>query len=118
VIRGDGSPDFREEDRTSFDGYLDRLEAVLEDVSRRTGVLLVPAYPRALAGQTSAHLLSSCRMAETVDDGVVDADCRVFGHEGLYVCDASAVPYALGVNPALNISALAERTAERILAEA
>lgn len=118
VLRSDGSPDFREDDRTSFDGYLDRLETVLEDVSHRTGVLLVPAYPRALAGQTSAHLLSSCRMAETVADGVVDPDCRVFGHEGLYVCDASAIPYALGVNPALNISALAERTAERILAEA
>jgi hypothetical protein len=118
IVRADGTPDFREEDRTSFDGYLDRLEAVLEDVSTRTGIVLVPAYPRPLAGMTSAHLLSSCRMAETVEDGVVDPDGRVFGHEGLYVCDASAIPYAMGVNPAVNISAVAERTAERILMEA
>jgi choline dehydrogenase-like flavoprotein len=66
---------------------------------------------------TSAHLLSSCRMADTVDDGVVDADCQVFGHENLYVCDASAMPYAFGVNPALTISAIAERTAERVIAK-
>jgi choline dehydrogenase-like flavoprotein len=78
-------------------------------------VTLVPTVSRELAGMTSAHLLSSCRMAERAEDGVVDADCQVFGHENMYVCDASAVPFALGVNPALNISALAEKTAEEIV---
>jgi cholesterol oxidase len=68
-----------------------------------------------MAGMTSAHLLASCRMAESVDDGVVDADCQVFGYENLYVCDASAIPYALAVNPALSIAAIAERVADRII---
>jgi choline dehydrogenase-like flavoprotein len=34
----------------------------------------------------------------------------------LYVCDGSAVPTALGVNPQLTIMALATRLADRLLA--
>ena len=54
-------------------------------------------------------------MAESGEDGVVDRHGEVFGHEGLFICDASSVPYAMGVNPALTVSVLAERTAETIL---
>lgn len=116
ITRGDGTPDFREEDRTAFDAYLDRLEAVVHDVGLTSDVKIIPAYPRELAGQTSAHLLSSCRMAERVEDGVVDPSGEVFGHPNLWICDASSVPFALGVNPALTVSALAEKCAETIVA--
>ena len=40
---------------------------------------------------------------------VTDHRHRVFGHEGLYVVDGSAVSANPGVNPALTICALAER---------
>jgi enediyne biosynthesis protein E9 len=116
VLRSGGRADLEARDRTQYDAYLDRLDATLAEVSRQSGVTILPAMPRRLSGMTSAHLLSSCRMAETVDDGVVDPDGEVFGHENLWICDASALPYALGVNPALTISAMAERTAERIIA--
>lgn len=116
TLRGDGTPDFQEEDRTAFDAYLDRLEAVLETVAHASGVTILPAVSRESAGMTSAHLLSSCRMAERPEDGVVDPNGQVFGYENMYICDASAIPFALGVNPALNISALAERTADHIVA--
>jgi choline dehydrogenase-like flavoprotein len=117
TVGSDGVVDLENRDRTAYDAYLDRLESIVLDVGRRAGVKLTPAYPRAQAGQTSAHLLSACRMADSPENGVVDANCQVFGYENLYICDASAVPYALGVNPALNISALAERTAERVIAK-
>ena len=41
--------------------------------------------------------------------GVVDSRQRVFGYENLLVCDGSAVPANVGVNPSLTIAALAER---------
>ena len=48
------------------------------------------------------------------EDGVVDARQRVFGYENLLVCDGSAVPANVGVNPSLTITALAERAMAQI----
>jgi len=73
----------------------------------------------------TAHPLGGCRMGATVADGVVDHLGRVFDaspgaaaeaiHPGLYVVDGSIVPTALGNNPLLTITALAERAAELIV---
>ena len=62
------------------------------------------------------HPLGTARMAARPADGVLDADGRVHGVEGLYVCDGGAVPTALGVNPQLTIMALATRLADHLLA--
>jgi cholesterol oxidase len=57
----------------------------------------------------TAHFLGGCPMGATAADGVVDAYHRVHGYPGLSVVDGSAVSANLGVNPALTITALAER---------
>ena len=116
TLRSDGSADLEDRDRTAYDAYLDRLEATLDEISAASGVLIVPTVPRAQAGTTATHLLSACRMADDAEDGVVDSNNEVFGSENLFICDSSSIPYALGVNPALTIAALAERTAAFILA--
>jgi choline dehydrogenase-like flavoprotein len=116
TIDDQGKVDTDSRDGTAWNAYLDRVDGIIADVSKKSGVALLPTVPRELTGTTSAHLLSACRMAERAEDGVVDPDCQVFGHPNLYVSDASALPYALGVNPALTISAVAERTAANILA--
>jgi choline dehydrogenase-like flavoprotein len=112
-----GRTDLVERDRTSWDRYLDRLEAIVDGIGRAAGVTIVPGVPRSLSGMTSAHLLSSCRMSERAEDGVVDENNQVWGYENLYISDASSLPYALGVNPALTISALSERCAEKVIAK-
>ena len=117
TVDGSGAPDLVERDRTAYDAYLDRVEAVMADIQGQTGVRLFPTVPRHLAGTTSTHLLCACRMAETAADGAVDPDGQVFGYENLYLCDASALPFALAVNPALTISALSELTAEKVIAK-
>ncbi|MGH3797731.1 MAG: FAD-dependent oxidoreductase [Pseudonocardiaceae bacterium] len=57
----------------------------------------------------TAHFLGGCPMAATAGDGVIDPYHRVHGYPGLSVVDGSAVSANLGVNPALTITALAER---------
>jgi cholesterol oxidase len=57
----------------------------------------------------TAHFLGGCAIGATPTEGVVDPWHRVFGYEGLHIVDGSAVPANPGVNPALTITALAER---------
>ena len=116
ILKKDGSVDVKDTgNRSATDAYLDRMESIVFDIGKQTDIALVPAVPRKLSGTTAAHLLSSCRMAERIEDGVVGPDGQVFGYENLYVCDASALPFALGVNPSLTISAMTERVAEGIV---
>jgi cholesterol oxidase len=63
---------------------------------------------------TTAHILGGAVIAANAARGVIDTRHEVFGHPGLYVVDASAIPVNLGVNPSLTITALAERFASLI----
>jgi enediyne biosynthesis protein E9 len=65
-------------------------------------------------GVYCAHPLGGARMAESTDMGVVDHRCEVFGNEGLFCMDSSAIPTSLGVNPSLTISAVCERAADSL----
>ncbi len=57
----------------------------------------------------TAHILGGAVIGESPEQGVVDPYHRVFGHHGLHVVDGAAVSANLGVNPALTITAQAER---------
>jgi len=66
---------------------------------------------------TTAHILGGCPIGADRERGVIDSQHRVFGYEGLYVCDGSAIPANLGVNPSLTITAMTERAMSRIPAK-
>lgn len=68
----------------------------------------------------TAHPLGGAPIGDNYQHGAVDEYGRVFQddgavHKGLFVVDGSLIPTALGVNPFLTISALAERIADRIV---
>lgn len=63
---------------------------------------------------STAHILGGCCMGEDAGSGVIDSEHRVFGYDGLYVIDGSAVSANPGVNPSLTITALAERAMSRV----
>ena len=57
----------------------------------------------------TAHFLGGCAIADSPQNGVIDAYHRVFGHPNLHVVDGSAISANIGVNPSLTITAQAER---------
>jgi choline dehydrogenase-like flavoprotein len=64
-----------------------------------------------------AHLVGGARMAARPQDGVIDANHRVFGLPNLYVVDGSTLPTQGSANPALTIMALAARAADRLITQ-
>ncbi len=65
----------------------------------------------------TVHPVGGCGMADDASRGVVNHKGQVFAggdgvavHAGLYVCDGAVMPGAVGVNPLLTITALAERS--------
>jgi choline dehydrogenase-like flavoprotein len=53
-------------------------------------------------------------MATRAEDGVVDADQKVFGIDNVYLSDGSVLPTQGAANPALTIMALASRLAAHL----
>lgn len=74
------------------------------------------AVDRLVAETHSAfyHGVGTCRMGADGDDHVVDAQCRVFGVDGLRVVDASIIPTVPRSNTNLAVMAIAERFARLI----
>ncbi len=80
-----------------------------EWLAERTGGVAQSSVTEALLNvPTTAHILGGAVIGHGPEDGVVDGRQRVFGYENLLVCDGSAVPANVGVNPSLTITALAE----------
>jgi cholesterol oxidase len=86
-----------------------------EWLARRTGGVAQSSVMEAMLNVPStAHILGGAVIGHGPEDGVVDADQRVFGYENLLVCDGSAVPANVGVNPSLTITALAEHAMSKV----
>lgn len=89
--------------------WIPAADRVAKDLAERIG-----GHPGSSTGELAgvpltAHFIGGCTIGTSVDDGVIDAYQRVFGHEGLHVADGSAISANLGVNPSLTITAQAER---------
>jgi cholesterol oxidase len=89
-----------------------------EWLAERTGGIAQSSFSEALFNvPNTAHILGGAVIGHSPEDGVVDSRQRVFGYENLLVCDGSAVPANVGVNPSLTITALAEHAMSHVPAQ-
>ena len=63
---------------------------------------------------TTAHIMGGAVIGESEQTGVIDARHRAFGYENLLVCDGSAIPANVGVNPSLTITAMTEHAMSHV----
>jgi choline dehydrogenase-like flavoprotein len=130
VQRSDGKAFHEDPIYAEIDRTLGRFARRLSDDPKRNFINPFLSPSAGALGARSiglSHPLGGCRLAARASDGVVDEYGRVFDtakageprpfHEGLYITDATRIPTALGVNPSLTISALALRTADKIIEE-
>jgi cholesterol oxidase len=69
----------------------------------------------ALAGiPSTAHILGGAVMGKDAAQGVINHNNEVFGYRNMYVIDGSMISANPGVNPALSITAIAERAIDLI----
>lgn len=68
-----------------------------------------------LAGiPSTAHILGGAVMGKDASKGVIDKNNKVFGYKNMMIIDGSMISANPGVNPALSITAIAERTMSKI----
>ena len=72
-------------------------------------------FLEALVGiPSTAHILGGAVMGVDASQGVIDKNNRVFGYENMLIIDGSMISANPGVNPALSITAIAERAMDQI----
>lgn len=107
--------DVRWTTRTSIE-YFDGVRATMRELAQVLGARYADNPTWWLRRVITVHPLGGAPMGRHPGEGVCDSYGEVFGHPGLYVLDASAMPGPVGANPSLTIAALADRAADRLLA--
>jgi cholesterol oxidase len=123
VLDGDGNVAVRWGSIRSEPIFAEIRESMHKITEALGGIFLLDIYARYSGRkEITVHPLGGAAIGNDASDGVVDHYGRVFDptrganelHPGLYVVDGAMVPGAVGVNPFLTISALAERTAAAV----
>jgi cholesterol oxidase len=101
---GEPNPTFVPEGQRAMEVLAGRLSEATGRYVARGG-----SWGEVLDVPMTAHFLGGAVIGASPDEGVLDPYQRVWGHPGISVLDGAAVSANLGVNPALTITAQAER---------
>ncbi len=105
---------FTDHDRRSMDKTLQLLTERF--AASGLGTFDFGSSPPSLETMTdAAHQMGTTRMADRPEAGVVDANCRVFGTDNLYVASSAVFPTGPSYSPTFTILAIARRLGQHLL---
>ncbi|KAI5061106.1 hypothetical protein GOP47_0023611 [Adiantum capillus-veneris] len=119
------------------DPLIPKKISTVERITKRIGGQMFMPTSR----NSAVHLLGGCPAGRTAGESVTNSNGQLFHplvhsnsslpyllaagveknenvHDGLYVCDASIIPCAVGVNPSFTITTAAEYVAEALVKDA
>jgi cholesterol oxidase len=99
--------DYNPENSEIFAQTADEMDEISEKTGRKIYYINRP---------TTVHPTGGACIGRNEEEGVVDADGEVFGHPGLFVADAAALPKPPGGPPSMTIAAWSDHVAERFIA--
>lgn len=106
--------DFRAENAA----LIDRISTAMTDIAACYDGTFSPLVTWNIFRRiVTVHPLGGCRLSESPVSGVVSPLGEVHNYPGLFIADGSVLPTSLGCHPVMTISALAERTAEALVAQ-
>lgn len=108
LARGKLKIDYNPDNSEIFAQTADAMDLISEKTGKKIYYIDRP---------TTVHPTGGACIGRTINEGVVDADGEVFGHSGLYVADAAALPKPPGGPPSMTIAAWADHVAERFIAK-
>ena len=92
-------------------GRVDAAQAAAAAILRSAGATEVFT-----TGVVSTHVQGSCRMGSDPERSAVDSHAESHDVKRLFVGDSSVIPRVISVNPSLTIMAMADRTAQYLIA--
>ncbi len=100
---------------TAFYQHLEKLGKL---IGKTADAYWLPDILHKVLGRLEVpHNQGGVPMGNSASDGVVDHAGRVFGIKNLMVLDGAIIPRSIGPNPALTITAVAERAMEIVVAQ-
>jgi choline dehydrogenase-like flavoprotein len=102
---------------TDFTHHADPARGVLDPASGSPGRFeeMIDGKPVTLTYGGAGHIMGTYRMGDDAKTSVVDSFQRSHDHDNLYLVGSGTFPTGGTANPTLTISALAMRTADKII---
>ncbi len=89
--------------------YIPAANQVVREIAQKYGGIAGGHIGDLINAPFTAHFSGGCVIGSSVKDSVIDAYHRVWNYPTLHIVDGSTITANLGVNPALTITAQAER---------
>ncbi len=89
--------------------YIPVANQVVREIAQKYGGIAGGHVGDLINAPFTAHFSGGCVIGSSINDSVIDAYHRVWNYPTLHIVDGSTITANLGVNPALTITAQAER---------